>query len=303
MIPYLLMITTMTLAVVYIFLNKESILMVQQIKICDIVLIVLFQLGFWVFTGSRLNLVMTHYGINLKTREWLGLTFITKFYSYFLPFRGGIAVRALYLRRIHMFEYEKFISSIMGLYAVNLLMNLLLAVVLFLFYLIDAKSSRLWHLELFATSGMILISAIILFVFYMGKKNILKERVQIIINSFYSFFNDTRLLCSLLINHLPLRTCHAMALYWSFKALGVEVRFNDIFILSIILAISLLFSITPGNLGVSEFIVIGSGTLFSYTLEDAIMAALLVRAIEIVIVLVLGIVSVKILSVNLTAKV
>ncbi len=78
--------------------------------------------------------VMRAFDIDLSFREWLGLALVTAFGSLFLPLRGGLAFRALYLQRTRGFPYSSFGALALFLVPVALLvlgvLGLLVAVTL-----------------------------------------------------------------------------------------------------------------------------------------------------------------------------
>ena len=69
--------------------------------------------------GIILKYLMEPFNINLKFKEWFGLSVITTFYNTITPFRGGMIAKAVYLKNKHKFSYTNFLATISGIYVIN----------------------------------------------------------------------------------------------------------------------------------------------------------------------------------------
>lgn len=76
-----------------------------------------------VSNGIVLRELMAHSGLQLQIRAWLGITLVTSLLNIASPVRGGVAVRAVYLKRVHGVPYGSFASALSATLAFNLAMS------------------------------------------------------------------------------------------------------------------------------------------------------------------------------------
>lgn len=76
-----------------------------------------------VTNGVVLRELMAHSGLQLSVRAWLGITLVTSLLNIVSPIRGGVAVRAVYLKRVHGVPYGAFASALSATLAFNLAMS------------------------------------------------------------------------------------------------------------------------------------------------------------------------------------
>ena len=80
----------------------------------------------------------------------------------------------------------------------------------------------------------------------------------------------------------------SLMLWLQFRVFGIEVSFVSALFLSAIGSLSLVIGLTPGNLGVQEAIIVFSAATIGITPAESLSAALLGRAVSLVVLFVLG---------------
>ena len=63
--------------------------------------------------GALTKFALSSLGIELSLMEWFGLSAVSAMGNYLTPFRGGAAVRAVYLKSRHHLSYPLFISTLL----------------------------------------------------------------------------------------------------------------------------------------------------------------------------------------------
>jgi len=285
------------LAVYYIANNKEAFTIILEANLSFVLLSGLCMLVFWLFTGVRLYLVLQLFDLKLKFREWFGLVIITKFFSYFLPFRGGMVARAYYLKKQYAFDYTRFLGSTVGLYMLSIFLNCLLGLGILFFFnrFDDERILTLTYLLTAALAGIVLLA--VLSVFF--KDRIKYKYVDKITESINLFTERPGILIKLILNHLAIRFFWALSIYFIFRSLAIDINVLEATFLSILVAISILFSITPANLGITETVIASFAFIFSYTFDNGVAASLLLRAVEMSLIVVFGIYYAQRLSIQL----
>ncbi|MCP4124752.1 MAG: hypothetical protein GY751_23675, partial [Bacteroidetes bacterium] len=110
------------------------------------------------------------------------------------------------------------------------------------------------------------------------------------------------ILAKLVLNHLAIRLFWALSIYFIFHSLSIEIPALEATFLSILVAISILFSITPANLGITETVIASFAFIFSYSFDNGVASSLLLRAVEMSLIVILGIYYAQRLSIQLIDK-
>src|SRR3989344_4453538 len=78
---------------------------------------ILFILSFisYYLNGVSTKILLAPLNVKLSNNEAFGTSVLTGFYNMITPFRGGIAARALYLKKKHGFSYTNFLASLAAL--------------------------------------------------------------------------------------------------------------------------------------------------------------------------------------------
>lgn len=221
-------------------------------------------------------------GVTAPWRDWLAVVTVNSFSNY-LPLSAGLVAKAFYLKRVHSLPYAEFAVGQMAL--------LLLVV---------------------ATNGAVGLATVLLF----GSTGIgwvaIGFAVMCAAGALAFLPPDaTRFLTRLLGTEripwdaaavaairraaprvMPLQLLVLMATAASLQmgfALGeAEVGFAPCILFSAATVITRLVAITPGALGVREFLVGGLAVLTGFELQDAVIASTLMRVAEMSVIFVLG---------------
>ena len=95
------------------------------------------------------------FNLRLKFKEWFGLGIITNFYNFITPFRGGMAARAVYLKKKHGFAIIHFLATLSAIYIIIFFVGSLAGLISMLL---------IWHYyNLFTLSLFLLFLSILLF--------------------------------------------------------------------------------------------------------------------------------------------
>jgi len=76
---------------------------------------------FW--SGWMIRALVRPFGLTIGFHEASLLSLVTRFGNVFMPFRGGAAVRAIYLNRLHGLPYTHFVSGLAGQLVVALFVS------------------------------------------------------------------------------------------------------------------------------------------------------------------------------------
>jgi len=224
------------------------------------------------------QLLFAHLGVQATYLDWFRLTSVTSF-SNLLPFSAGLVAKALFLKRVHAMPYGRFAVGQVTLMLLMVATNGLVGLVTLALYLPE---------QLFGIVGagllLMLASAALLFVprglrarlaFLLPREDLAPERSR---RAWPAVALCQTL--SLLAAAAMLQLCFEMGV--------APVGLAACLIFSASLVLTRLVTLTPGALGIREFLIGGIAVLTGFSARDAIIASSLARAIEVLVIVILG---------------
>ena len=118
-ISYALLAIILSFFVYYIYTHFSDFKVLLNINPLWIIPIVIISLLSTIVNGIIFKNIMIPFHVNLKPKEWYGLSVVTSFYNLITPFRGGAVARAIYLKKHHSFSYTNFIATMLGVYVIQ----------------------------------------------------------------------------------------------------------------------------------------------------------------------------------------
>ena len=250
-------------------------------------LVLLFVLGYIPVSVITYFLLLP-LGARLDKVESFKLSIVTGFYNVITPFRGGMAARALYLKRNYGFSYLKFLASLTAS----------LVIIFFTASLVGIISMIVIY---FTSQVFSWIIFLIFLAFFLSLLTIITFSPQIpetryrFINHFIKVLNgwelirhNSRVIFIVSAMSLFQLLISALNLWLQFSLFGVGLTLGASLFLAAIGSLGLLISITPAGLGVNEAILVFSAATIGITTAESLAAAILGRVISFIVLFVLG---------------
>ncbi len=239
--------------------------------------------------GLFIAIVAHAFRIRLASLEWLSLSLGSSFANYFLPFRGGTGIRALYMNRVHGFQVARFVSTLGVMYLMHAVVNGLLALVGMGLIARNGGPLNLtlvFFFALIATAGM----AAMLIRFEVRREFHRFPLAQIarLINAWQAVRADRRLVTKLWILMFAMTLATIWQCHAAFSALSIALPWEGVLVYAASKNLASLIGLTPGSLGVVELTSIYLGTVLGYSTTDALSVQALIRAVAIGSLLLLG---------------
>lgn len=285
-LSWLVLVVLIIIGTVFLKNNLNELKNVFNVHMGFVFLILLTVLLRTIFNGLKLKILIGLYGIKLKAKEWFGLQIGSILGNYLIPLKGGVSLRSIYLKKKYNFKYTYSVGIVGMASLVDILVLGILGFVFSLFFpLIGFKYGLIYFFGIIS-----LVS--IYFLFFLPlpiKWNVkLLKHVANSISEFRRLRGESKLLFKIVLLSLGRLFTNAFAFYFAFLAYGFAPTFYECIMMRIMVALSLIVSITPMNLGVQEaLIVISSGIIGSDVMTGAFVAALY-RATSIVFVFIVG---------------
>lgn len=250
----------------------------------------------------RFREVIRLFGGNLVFKEWYGLTICNTFYNYIFPGQAGLILRAGYLKKIHNFPYV----SYMGLVGVNYIINIgVAAAIAFLLttHMIFLKKNQFQFIEnVFLLSSLILVILFINLIIlrktnFVAALNYKKEFLKRIYNLVTTQGFNKRIFRivvyqSLVILLVSIRLCYLFTFF------NIYVEISYVILIQILINLTLIIAITPGNIGVSEGVMSFVMSVLGFEAEVVFAAMMVDRAITILFFSILGVIFSKKILLN-----
>jgi len=226
--------------------------------------------------GLFTKFVVSALGIELGFVEWFGITAMSAMANYLTPFRGGAAVRAVYLKLHHGLPYSFFVSTLSALYllsfATSAVLGLLAEVTLRLRYGVSDTSTVVFSI-------IVLLLPVVLFALARWAPRLSEQRtnetatrgssgwparvvhrgVEIarqVVEGWRLISSKPAKLLWLVCASLLNAGVTLLMIHTAFVAVGVRLPLLESLVLSSLFMISSLIPLTPSGLGVAEIAVV-----------------------------------------------
>jgi len=229
----------------------------------------LLQTSLIVANAFFLIVILKSFNLSIKTKDGIYISVLTTIGNYFTPFKGGMGIRAVYLKKKYKLSYTKFLSSLAGNYILIFFINSIVALCGTAILLSQGKHIATSLILIFL--GLFL-SLLIIIVFPVPTGLLKKiqvplvdkfiSRVILVIDGWNIISRDWKTLSRLMFLTFITIPLTLLLYIIEFKSLGIEISFLNVLLFSSISSIAFLISITPGSLGIKEAILI----LFQTTL-------------------------------------
>ncbi|HOD35324.1 MAG TPA: lysylphosphatidylglycerol synthase transmembrane domain-containing protein [Syntrophales bacterium] len=289
------------LMAVFLYRERDALAALQGISFRFILLLICLQSAVLVVNGVALRIIAAKFSIHLKTREWLGLSFMTTLGNAIAPFSGGLIARAAYLKRRHGFSYTQFGTSLAASYLINFTM----VSVSGLMVLIALHRPFTYFREL---TGLFLAALLILVCLMLTPfreltwNNRLIHRINDAIRGWSDIRGDRALVSRLSFCALLNILLGGVMYQAAYRSYGLEVPFDLSLLVYLLASFSLLINLTPGNFGIQEVIVAISSGLFGVGAAYGVIVSLLLRLTGLLVAFTLGLLFSYLLTRELNVK-
>ncbi|MCF7889456.1 MAG: flippase-like domain-containing protein, partial [Victivallales bacterium] len=279
----------------FIYWNTELFYSLRHISFLDLILLFLFGLSAIYINSTQFRYLAEVFDMRLKFKEWFGLSVTNTMHNYYTPARGGTALKAFYLKKAHNLAYSSFISLTAGTYLFGFFLASLSAV---FFILISCLLYQQFYETVFLISITLAAATAVIGFFSLKiefsavfKKIPRLHKFVLNVEKGLSFFKkNKKLLVKILLFKFLFIVIMAIKLYWAFKAVGIETNLVNILIVQSLVVFSMVLSLTPGNLGIREGIIGLLAAMLDIPLKEAVLGALVDRAVMMCIVIFLGLI-------------
>ncbi len=283
-----LLVIILALFIYYIKNNLHDFTSITLVNPIWMIAILFTSLIFSYTNGLVIRLQMQSFKINLKPKEWFGLSVITTFYNTITPFRGGLLAKATYLKNKYKFSYTNSLATISGIYVINFfaasIIGLIALLSIYMNYGIFNPIITLMYLGFFfPTAFLILFSP----KFPMTKYRIINKFFEVA-NGWHTLRKEIWIVSRLSVITITQAIVLSISTMISFYVFDIALPFDKAIFLVTISTFSVLVAITPAGLGIGEAIAVFSGLIIGITPAQSLSVAIMGRVVGAVYIFILG---------------
>jgi uncharacterized protein (TIRG00374 family) len=295
---YVILFLLLAVAIWYSFTHSDLFLNLRRISALNVALLFAFVSVTYFMTGYQFNLLMKVFSIHLVFKEWLGLSVCNTMFNYYLPARGGIAVRAYYLKKKYAFTYSHYMSMIAGSQIIAFFLSDGLGLGSALLYrpVHGVWLGKFIVLFIFLLGATVIGAVVLLVLLKLGKtfKNARFNNILRLFEEGLNLFGKNKKMVGFFCFFYVLGILTVGArLFICFSAIGVEVTPLQMLIIPSLTTFSMLLPLTPANLGVREGIISGCAYWFGLPADQALLAALIDRGAAVIMTFLFGLIFMK----------
>ena len=271
-------------------LSKEGDKLARLAAIAPWDLLTLLMLCLLLFMPNGLirRAMAAHFGVRLQFVEWYGMILFTNLLNLVLPARADMLFTAGYLKRMHGLSLAHFASMTYGnavLFASVMVVEALLG----LGYI--AWDSGDWSARVLgfaAVMGGLALALLLLPVLPVGGGGRLANGIRRALDGWHSLRQAPRLLPQLARYMVLGSLIFAAWMYMSYRALGFEVELARVLVAGVVVQLSFLVVLTPGNLGIREALTGFVSQLIGLGFAEGVIVTLLQRGVSLLVFSVVG---------------
>lgn len=273
----------------YVSQNAEDFAAASQVQLSDMLMLTVAFLTIMVCNGFFISIVSRAFHVHLQTLEWLSLSFSSSLANYFLPFRGGAGLRAIYMSKLHGFSVAAFVSTLSVMYLMHIVLNGVMALIGMGLIAADGGDSNETLLAFFL---LLTFAGVLAMTININMKPDHKWFLLGLLQRLFSAWKNVRKDRALVARMWVLMLASTVTTVWqcstAFDAVSIPLSSGGILIYAASKNLATLVSLTPGSLGIVELISIYLGGVLNYSTADALLVQALIRSVAIVILLLLG---------------
>ena len=275
----------------FLYLFRDDLYMLKNIQVLEIiVLVALVSLMMFIQAIQFLG-ITKFFNKKIPILDMFAITSISTMYNYILPASGGMAIRGVLLKKKFNISWGA-VAAVMGAYhiACYVGMTILLLVTATLVYSMGYLSNEIYIVVL-SFFALLAIGVVVVYKLNLRfpPKNKLLTFLNQMIEGVHQLKKEYKRHYRTIAYQIIVVLISSIKLYLCFEFLEIPVSSWKIFLVQSFIVLSLVFSLTPGNIGIQEGILIAFSGFLDLPPESLLIGGILDRVTNVIAVLLLGI--------------
>lgn len=272
----------------YLYQHPENLAALQNLSTGSVILLIglalLKLMAMGMFTWINLGAL----GVQLGFWEWYGLSTMTAMGNYLIAFRGGAAIRGVYLKSKYNLPYSLFLSTVASLYLLTFPTNAVLGLVALVgvYFELNISQPMLMLFLLLCIGGPVSFLTLVRRApEFSGRW---ASKLNLVIDGWRVLTTKPSTVVKLILASVFNSFVTILMIHFSFNALRVELPLAQSSVLGILYLISAMVPITPAGMGFAEATLVLTSSAFGVDSTINILAAGLNRSVMLVVSSILG---------------
>lgn len=267
----------------YLAVNFEDLKYLLTINMSVIVQVMLANIATMLLTGYIFYFMVNSLGLKMLLLEWVGLTFVGFIANYITPFKIGTISKSVYLKKKYNFSYTNFLVIFSGYNLLHLIIVSVFGVILGFFieyFQQGQKTIFVFSLLLF----LILILLTVILEYITQHKKVIPQRLRHFFEGWKKLRKSRNVICKLVLCDIIIILLGTITHLLLYRSIKVQTSFSDMLILTVLMSLSSVINITPGNIGVGEWLFVFVSQAFGIGINESIVATGIGRIVHLVLI-------------------
>lgn len=238
-------------------------------------------------TGLQSYAMVNKLGTRFGIWECLSLSVVSTGVNTLAPGQGGMVGRAVYLKRLHNFDYSRFLATVIACQVLMVIVCSVFAAAAVAWMAFIAHRPGLGAMLGAATFCLVISSLACFLPRISAKGNWFLDSLAIVSDGWCRLRAQPMFLTSLMALVGLQVAGQLLSLWTACAAIGIELGFAEATAIGTFGTLASLLSITPGALGIYEAVVAFVGALVAVPAAQIVVASLVTRAVLLVLLLLL----------------
>lgn len=264
----------------FVYQYREDFYKISSISFSYLLPALLLAFCSYVGNGNFLRLMLQKYTITISLQESTAIALLTTFFNTIMPMQSGAALRAVYLKKRHNFNYTSFFVTLYAIYVIVLFNVSCIGIV------VSALIYVKYTIISYFVCGLLILGFLVLGTIFIVPVNIPNQNRRLFqlfkktIDSWNQIRKDKKFVLQLQSLQLINFTIRTLLMYLVFLSMGLSLPIEKVIYFQIITSIMSFINITPGAIGIQETLFLLVGKLFSIKTADILIMSLLLRSVS-----------------------
>jgi uncharacterized membrane protein YbhN (UPF0104 family) len=290
-LPLLIGLASFTALLLYVINQSQELdsLDVSRIDWRFVAALFCFRIFSHVLNGFSLRIYALYFGIKLDMVEWFGLSVSTSLANIFTPVSGGVIARAAYLKARFKFPITHFTSMLAASYVIVFFVTAVVTQTLVLLYPYRLGNA-FWPL-----TGVLVLMGLISIVIMLlpisspfGQQRRVFRLIASILDGWGKLRSQPHLIIKQMLIVLINQFTQGVELLLALRALDQSATFWQTMMITELTSTASIIRLTPGNIGLTELLAGVFAQIANASSISVVSAALLIRTVGLLVILVLG---------------
>ncbi|MDA3884420.1 MAG: lysylphosphatidylglycerol synthase domain-containing protein [Candidatus Delongbacteria bacterium] len=274
------------------YISAEQIELLKNVSFFQISISILIALMIFTVSGNQFSYILyKSTKTKLSIPDRIGFPTARNLWSYIIPFQGSFAYSLAFIK----FKYKVNLKDGLSINIYLLLFNFFFTGFVGVYYSLQSNELPVIFLIisifLLSIPFLIIIFDMILKSFKIPESKIFKflfDNISKVSSGISLLWKDLRFTTNVFLFNIVHTLVTITWFYWTVHIFNLEIDLISIIFLALILKVSLIFRLTPGNLGVEQLIYGGIFALMNYDPKIGVLISLFHKSITIMISLSIG---------------